>query len=92
LLRLRHVVQELPLGVEVYGKAEWFNPGGSVKDRAALWMIAAAERQGLLTRHRTIIDATSGNTGIAYALIGAVKGYQVEANAVAARRHWRHAG
>ena len=62
---------------EVYAKAEWFNPGGSVKDRAALWMIEDGERTGQLTRDRTILDATSGNTGIGYALIAAVKGYDV---------------
>jgi cysteine synthase B len=78
LVPLRRVVRDLAPGVEVYGKAEWFNPGGSVKDRAALWMIEAAERERLLTPDKTIIDATSGNTGVAYALIGAVKGYQVE--------------
>ncbi len=77
LFRLRRVVQDLAPGVEVYGKAEWFNPGGSVKDRPALWMIEAAERDSRLTPDKIIIDATSGNTGIAYALIGAVKGYRV---------------
>lgn len=65
-------------GVEIYAKAEWFNPGGSVKDRAALSMIREAERTGELTRDRIIIDATSGNTGIAYAMIGCVLGYRVE--------------
>jgi cysteine synthase B len=63
--------------VELYAKAEWFNPGGSAKDRAALWMIRHAERQGTLTRDKTILDATSGNTGIAYAWIGAALGYPV---------------
>lgn len=62
---------------EIYAKAEWFNPGGSVKDRAALWMLLEAERSGALTKDRTIIDATSGNTGIAYAMIGAALGYRV---------------
>jgi cysteine synthase B len=61
----------------VLAKAEWYNPGGSVKDRAALNMILDGERRGLLTHDRTIIDATSGNTGIAYAMIGAVRGYKV---------------
>ena len=55
--------------VEIYAKAEWYNPGGSVKDRAALAMILDGERRGLLTPKKTIIDATSGNTGIAYAHI-----------------------
>lgn len=64
--------------VEIYGKAEWFNPGGSVKDRAALRMIEEGERSGVLTPEKIILDSTSGNTGIAYALIGAVKGYRVE--------------
>jgi len=65
-------------GVRVFAKAEWFNPGGSIKDRAAYAMIEAAEREGLLTHDKTIIDSTSGNTGIAYAMIGAAKGYKVE--------------
>src|ERR1041385_8912241 len=57
--------------VELCAKAEWFNPGGSVKDRAALYMIRDGEQRGLLTPSKTIVDATSGNTGIAYAMIGA---------------------
>lgn len=64
-------------GVELYAKAEWFNPGGSVKDRAALRMIEDAERSGRLRPGQIIIDATSGNTGIGYALVGAAKGYPV---------------
>ncbi len=64
-------------GVEIFAKAEWYNPGGSVKDRAALGMIREGERSGALTRRKTIIDATSGNTGIAYAMIGAALGYRV---------------
>src|SRR5438045_4563413 len=63
--------------VQVLAKAEWYNPGGSVKDRAALGMIMDGERRGLLTREKTIIDATSGNTGIAYAMIAAERGYRV---------------
>ena len=63
--------------VEVYAKAEWFNPGGSVKDRPALRIIEEAEKAGKLNRNKIIIDSTSGNTGIAYALIGAAKGYKV---------------
>lgn len=63
--------------VEIFAKAEWYNPGGSVKDRAALSMIREGERSGALTRGKTIIDATSGNTGIAYAMIGAALGYRV---------------
>jgi cysteine synthase B len=63
--------------VEVYAKAEWFNPGGSVKDRPALWMILDGERTGRLAPGKVILDATSGNTGIAYAMIGAARGYRV---------------
>jgi cysteine synthase B len=64
--------------VEIYAKAEWANPGGSVKDRPALNMILDGERTGALTPDKTIIDATSGNTGIAYAMIGAARGYRVK--------------
>lgn len=64
--------------VEIYGKAEWANPGGSVKDRPALNMILEGERSGALTHDKTIIDATSGNTGIAYAMIAAARGYRVK--------------
>ncbi len=64
--------------VAVFAKAEWANPGGSVKDRAALNMIRAGEQSGALTPDKTIIDATSGNTGIAYAMIGAALGYKVK--------------
>src|SRR5262245_34339123 len=63
--------------VELYAKAEWKNPGGSVKDRAAARMITDGERSGALTRDKIILDATSGNTGIAYAMIGAARGYKV---------------
>ncbi|HEX2646672.1 MAG TPA: pyridoxal-phosphate dependent enzyme, partial [Candidatus Dormibacteraeota bacterium] len=77
LLRVRLFEAEFPR-LEVYAKAEWFNPGGSVKDRAALAMIEDGEQRGALTREKTIIDSTSGNTGIAYALVGAAKGYRVK--------------
>src|SRR5580704_9761050 len=77
LLRLAKLDADLP-GVEIYAKAEFFNPGGSVKDRAGLNMILDGERTGRLTPDRTILDATSGNTGIAYAMIGALKGYKVK--------------
>jgi S-sulfo-L-cysteine synthase (O-acetyl-L-serine-dependent) len=77
LLRIRLFEERYP-DLEVYAKAEWFNPGGSVKDRAALAMIEDGEERGALTRDRIIIDSTSGNTGIAYALIGAAKGYRVQ--------------
>ena len=63
--------------VELWAKAEWKNPGGSVKDRPAARMIADGERSGKLTRDKIILDATSGNTGIAYALIGAARGYRI---------------
>ncbi len=75
LLRLRSL--EPRRGVEVYAKAEWANPGGSVKDRAALAMILRGERSGALGPGKTILDASSGNTGIAYAMIGAALGYPV---------------
>jgi cysteine synthase B len=77
LLPLKKLAADLP-GVEIYGKAEFANPGGSVKDRPALNMILDGERTGRLDRSRTIIDATSGNTGIAYAMIGAARGYRVK--------------
>jgi cysteine synthase B len=77
LLRLSRITANLPRDVEIYAKAEWFNPGGSVKDRAALKMILEGERTGRLSPGTIILDATSGNTGIAYAMIGSVKGYRV---------------
>ena len=77
LLRLRNITARLS-NVEIYAKAEWFNPGGSVKDRPALNMILAGENSGQLTSGKTILDATSGNTGIAYAWIGAARGYRVK--------------
>ncbi len=77
LLRLRRVARGLPAGVDVLVKAEHLNPGGSVKDRAALAMILDGERSGRLYPGKTILDATSGNTGIAYAMIGALRRYPV---------------
>jgi S-sulfo-L-cysteine synthase (O-acetyl-L-serine-dependent) len=77
LLRLARVASEFP-NIEFYAKAEWFNPGGSVKDRPALSMIQAGIASGALKPGRIIIDATSGNTGIAYAMIGAAMGYPVK--------------
>ncbi len=77
LIRLRQIVKDLPTNIEVYAKAEHLNPGGSVKDRAALAMILAGEQSGNLSKGKTILDATSGNTGIAYAMIGAARGYSV---------------
>ena len=90
LLRLDRISADLP-GVSIYGKAEYFNPGGSVKDRAALSMVLEGERSGRLRPDRIILDATSGNTGIAYAMIGAARGYKVRlclpANASEERKH-----
>jgi len=77
LLHLPALTADLP-GVSIYGKAEYFNPGGSVKDRPALNMILDGEKTGRLDRRRVILDATSGNTGIAYAMIGAARGYKVK--------------
>lgn len=65
-------------GVELWAKLESWNPGGSVKDRAALWIVRDAERRGLLGSGKTLLDATSGNTGIAYAMLGAAKGLRVK--------------
>ncbi|MGA7160490.1 MAG: cysteine synthase family protein [Bacteroidota bacterium] len=76
LLKMNHIGKEFP-GVEFYVKAEWYNPSGSVKDRAALNMILEGEKSGRLTRERIIVDATSGNTGIALAMFGTVRGYRV---------------
>ncbi|WP_129671259.1 PLP-dependent cysteine synthase family protein [Candidatus Chloroploca sp. Khr17] len=77
LLRLTRLTTGLAPGVEVYGKAEWYNLGGSVKDRPALWMVRDGERRGALRPGMRIADATSGNTGIAYATLGAALGYGV---------------
>ncbi len=76
LIRLEKIAADLP-GVEIWAKAEFFNPGGSVKDRAGLSMILDGERTGLLRPDKIILDATSGNTGLAYAMIGAIRGYRV---------------
>ncbi len=77
LLRIGRVAAHLP-NVEICAKAEWFNPGGSVKDRPAKSMIEAGLASGALRPGKTILDATSGNTGIAYAMIGAALGYSVK--------------
>jgi cysteine synthase B len=77
LIQLRRITEGLRDGVTVLAKAEHLNPGGSVKDRPALQMILAGERAGTLLPGMTILDATSGNTGIAYAMIGAARGYPV---------------
>src|SRR5215813_13384943 len=78
LIRLRNITKDLPAGVALLVKAEHLNPGGSVKDRPALRMIVDGEKTGRLRRGMTILDATSGNTGIAYAMIGAARGYKVK--------------
>ena len=76
LLRLDALTRELP-GVALLGKAEWYNPGGSVKDRAAANIVAQARRSGQIRPGRILLDATSGNTGIAYAMLGAAEGFPV---------------
>lgn len=75
VLEMRNIVP--PKGARIFGKLEWYNIGGSVKDRAALYMIESAESSGALTHSRRIIEATSGNTGIALSMIGGYKGYGV---------------
>jgi len=77
LIRLERIAEGLP-GIEIHCKAEYFNPGGSVKDRPAMSMILDGENTGKLDKTRTILDSTSGNTGIAYAMIGAARGYRVK--------------
>src|SRR6202167_5746611 len=94
LIRLKKLDSQFP-GVEIHAKAEFFNPGGSVKDRAGLNMILDGERTGKLTHDKILLDATSGNTGIAYAMIGAYLGYKVKLclpkNASMERKHVLHA-
>jgi cysteine synthase B len=76
LARLR--IAGVPAGVEVWGKCEWFNPGGSVKDRTALSLVEEGERSGALSPGKTILDSSSGNTAVGLALVGRAKGYDVE--------------
>ncbi|MCL2661106.1 MAG: pyridoxal-phosphate dependent enzyme, partial [Acidobacteriaceae bacterium] len=76
LISLNALVEHLP-GVQILGKAEWTNPGGSIKDRAAAAIVTDALRRGQLTSRRGLLDASSGNTGIAYAMLGAVMGFSV---------------
>ncbi len=80
LLRLEKIERDADLapGVALYGKAEWFNPSGSVKDRAALNIMRTAEWSGKLCRGMTLLDSTSGNMGIAYAMLGSARGYHVK--------------
>ena len=94
LIRLRKFEAGLN-GVELYGKAEWFNPGGSVKDRPAANMVREGLRSGALRPGKTLLDATSGNTGIAYAMIGASQGFPVKlcvpSNVTVERKRLLHA-
>ena len=94
LLRLEQLTRGLP-GIELLGKAEWFNPGGSVKDRAALNIVAEARARGQFGPDKTLLDSTSGNTGIAYAMIGAAQGFKVTLcmpeNVSVERKHILHA-
>src|SRR5580692_11661805 len=76
LLRFGRIRPKSP-NVEIYAKAEWENPGGSVKDRPAMNIIREAEAAGLMTPKKILVDSTSGNTGIAYAMIGAAKNFRV---------------
>src|ERR1700722_2330734 len=76
LVRLEQLTADLP-GIQILGKAEWANPGGSVKDRAASAIVTDAQARGLLGDGRGLLDATSGNTGIAYAMLGAALGFPV---------------
>jgi cysteine synthase B len=76
LVRFERLTAHLP-GIQILGKAEWANPGGSVKDRAAAAIVADAQRRGLLSPTQGLLDATSGNTGIAYAMLGAALGFPV---------------
>lgn len=77
LIHLRRVARHLPERIEIYGKAEWFNPGGSVKDRPAWNIVRTAIERGELHAGKRLLDATSGNTGIAFAMIGAALGFGV---------------
>jgi len=94
LLRLERLTRDLP-GVQLLGKAEWFNPGGSVKDRAASNIVAQARASGKFNPGKTLLDSTSGNTGIAYAMIGAADGFPVTLcmpeNVSVERKHILHA-
>src|SRR6201995_5248736 len=76
LVRLERITAHLP-GIQILGKAEWANPGGSVKDRAASSIVTTALKQGRLGKGQHLLDATSGNTGIAYAMLGAAMGFPV---------------
>jgi S-sulfo-L-cysteine synthase (O-acetyl-L-serine-dependent) len=94
LIRIERLSAEFP-GIQILAKAEWHNPGGSVKDRAAWAIVAEAERRGELGAGKSLLDSTSGNTGIAYAMLGAAKGFAVTlcmpANASEERKRILHA-
>ena len=94
LLRLERITRDLP-GIVLLGKAEWYNPGGSVKDRAASNIVAQARASGKFGPGKTLLDSTSGNTGIAYAMIGAAQGFPVTLcmpqNVSIERKHILHA-
>src|SRR6478672_7432837 len=94
LLRLERLTRDLP-GIELLGKAEWYNPGGSVKDRAASTIVAQARASGKFGPGKTLLDSTSGNTGIAYAMIAAAEGFPVTLcmpeNVSIERKHILHA-
>ncbi len=94
LVRLERITEHLP-GITILGKAEWANPGGSVKDRAASAIVAAARERGQLGPGKHLLDATSGNTGIAYAMLGAAIGFPVTlcmpTNVSPERKHILHA-
>lgn len=77
-VQIQHITDHLPANIRIYAKLERFNPGGSIKDRPALWMIRDGIEKGLLSRDKVILDSTSGNTGIALAMIGASMGYRVK--------------
>ncbi len=95
LLEFKRLAAPYAARARVFAKAEWHNPGGSIKDRPAVWMLRRAEEEGKLTRDVTVLDATSGNTGIAYAWLGARLGYKVRlavpATISAERRRILHA-
>jgi S-sulfo-L-cysteine synthase (O-acetyl-L-serine-dependent) len=78
LVGFRRITAHLPENVTIYAKAEWHNPGGSIKDRAAMNIVRTAERNGDLSGDKVLLDSTSGNTGIAYAMLGAARGYRVK--------------
>lgn len=94
LVRFDSLTPDLP-GIQILGKAEWANPGGSVKDRAASAIVADAQARGLLSEARGLLDATSGNTGIAYAMLGAALGFRVTlcmpSNVSPERKRYLHA-